>query len=96
MAGEGLSEIELGVLRVLVEEEEVSVEAIQLALGSANAKSIDTDEYDVEEVLESWLEFLHQQEIDGEIFYSLYHWSFRNFLQSLDKNSEVRNHMMSE
>lgn len=69
-----LSEIGLGVLRVLVEEEEaVSVEAI--------SQFIDTDEYDVEEVLESWLEFLHQQEIGGEIWYSLYHWSFRNFLQ---------------
>ncbi len=84
MAGEGLSEIELGVLRVLVEQEEaVSVEAIQLTLGSANAQFIDTDEYDVEEVLESWLEFLHWQEIGGEICYSLYHWSFRKFLQSV-------------
>ncbi|NEQ35387.1 MAG: AAA family ATPase [Okeania sp. SIO3I5] len=73
MVGDGLSEIELGVLRVLVEQEEVSVEAI--------AESIDTDEYDVEEVLETWLEFLHWQEIGGEICYSLYHWSFRNFLR---------------
>ncbi|MGB3514587.1 MAG: AAA family ATPase [Microcoleaceae cyanobacterium] len=74
MGGDGLSEIELGVLRVLVEEEEgVSVEAI--------SQFIDVDEYDVEEVLENWLEFLHQQEIGGEICYSLYHWSFRKFLQ---------------
>ncbi|MGD1717301.1 hypothetical protein ACP6PK_28610 [Dapis sp. BLCC M172] len=76
MAGEGLSEIELGVLRVLVEEEKaVSVEAI--------SQFIDTDEYDVEEVLENWLEFLHWQEIRGEICYSLYHWSFRKFLRSV-------------
>ena len=76
MGGEGLSEIELGVLRVLVEQEEtVSVEAI--------SQFIDVDEYDVEEVLENWLEFLHQQEIGGEIWYSLYHWSFRNFLRSI-------------
>ena len=76
MAGEGLSEIELGVLNVLVEEEEVvSVEAI--------AEIIDEDEYDVEEVLESWLKFLHQQEFEGEICYGLYHWSFRKFLRSI-------------
>ncbi|NES78188.1 MULTISPECIES: Holliday junction DNA helicase RuvB C-terminal domain-containing protein [Okeania] len=74
MAGDGLSEIELEVLRVLVEQEKaVSVETI--------AQFIDVDEYDVEEVLESWLEFLHWQEIGGEICYSLYHWSFRDFLQ---------------
>ncbi|MDJ0555203.1 MAG: AAA family ATPase [Microcoleaceae cyanobacterium MO_207.B10] len=75
MVGDGLSEIELGVLRVLVEQEEtVSVEAI--------SQFIDVDEYDVEEVLENWLEFLHWQEIGGEICYSLYHWSFRKFLRS--------------
>ncbi|MDY7006826.1 MAG: AAA family ATPase [Cyanobacteriota bacterium] len=82
MGGEGLSEIELGVLRVLVEEEEaVSVEGIERSLCSANAQFIDIDEYDIEEVLETWVEFLHQQEIGGEICYSLYHWSFRDFLQ---------------
>jgi len=75
MAGDGLSEIELGVLKVLVEQEEASVEAI--------SQFIDTDEYDVEEVLETWLEFLHQQEIEREICYSLYHWSFRKFLRSI-------------
>ncbi len=76
MAGDALSEIELGVLRVLVEPEKVvSPKAI--------AQFIDTDEYDVEEVLESWLEFLHWQEIGGEICYSLYHWSFRKFLRSI-------------
>ncbi|NER07968.1 MAG: ATP-binding protein, partial [Okeania sp. SIO3C4] len=81
MGGEGLSEIELGVLRVLVEEEEaVSVEAIERSL-SGNAQFIDVDEYDVEEVLESWVEFLHQQEIGGKICYSLYHWSFCDFLR---------------
>ncbi|MEM1172676.1 MAG: ATP-binding protein, partial [Cyanobacteria bacterium P01_H01_bin.35] len=76
MAGDGLSEIELGVLRVLVEQEEaVSVQTI--------SQFIDVDEYDVEEVLETWLEFLHQQEIGGEISYSLYHSSFRKFLRSI-------------
>ena len=77
MAGNGLSEIELGVLRVLVEQEEgVSTETI--------AQFIDTDEYDVEEVLETWLEFLHWQEIGGKICYSLCHWSYRNFLRSIE------------
>lgn len=82
MGGEGLSEIELGVLKVLVEEEEaVSVEAIERSLYSANDQFIDIDEYDIEEVLETWVEFLHQQEIGGEICYSLYHGSFRDFLR---------------
>ncbi|WP_251956705.1 hypothetical protein [Nostoc commune] len=36
----------------------------QTAAGIANI--INTDEYEVEEVLESWLEFLHQEQIDGE------------------------------
>ncbi|NEO53846.1 MAG: ATP-binding protein [Okeania sp. SIO3B5] len=83
MGGEGLSEIELGVLKVLVEQEEaVSVETIERSLCSANAQFIDVDEYDIEEVLETWVEFLHQQEIGGEICYSLYHWSFCNFLRA--------------
>lgn len=83
MGGEGLSEIELGLLRVLVEQEEaVSVEAIERSLCSANAQFIDIDEYDIEEVLETWVEFLHQQEIEGDICYSLYHWSFCDFLRA--------------
>lgn len=44
------------------------------------AHIIDADEYDVEETLENWLEFLTLQQIDREIHYSLYHSSFRNFL----------------
>ncbi len=44
------------------------------------ASTIDADEYDVEEVLENWREFLTLQEIDGEMHYSLYHSSFRDFL----------------
>lgn len=80
--GEGLSEIELGVLKVLVEQEEaVSVEAIERSLCSGNPQFIDVDEYDIEEVLETWVEFLHQQEIGGEMCYSLYHWSLCDFLR---------------
>ncbi|WP_234710952.1 hypothetical protein [Nostoc punctiforme] len=61
------------VLNVLIQQQKaISVEAI--------AEIIDTDEYEVEEVLESWLEFLHQEQIDGETYYSLYHSSFRHWL----------------
>lgn len=41
---------------------------------------IDVDEYDVEEVLENWIEFLTLHQIDGETRYSFYHSSFRNWL----------------
>ena len=44
------------------------------------AQIIDADEYDVEEVLEDWIEFLNLYEIDGETRYSLYHSGFRNWL----------------
>ncbi|WP_335074657.1 hypothetical protein [Nostoc sp.] len=44
------------------------------------ASAIDADEYDVEEVLENWHEFLTLQQIDGEIRYSLYHSTFQDFL----------------
>ncbi|MHC5594921.1 MAG: ATP-binding protein [Nostoc sp.] len=61
------------VLNVLIQQQKaISVDAI--------ANIINRDEYEVEEVLESWLEFLHQEQIDGEIYYSLYHSSFRHWL----------------
>jgi len=83
MRGEGLSEVELGVLNVLVEQQQpLSAEAI--------ADIIDADEYDVEEVLENWRSLLHQPEIHGEICYSLYHWSFRKFLQSIIRSNSVQ------
>ncbi|WP_414519296.1 AAA family ATPase [Nostoc sp. PCC 9305] len=66
-------EFKSSVLNVLVQVSSVvSAESI--------ASTIDADEYDVEEVLENWREFLTLQEIDGEIHYSLYHSSFRDFL----------------
>jgi hypothetical protein len=46
----------------------------------AIASIIDADEYDVEEALENWHEFLILQQIDREIRYSFYHSSFCNFL----------------
>lgn len=64
-------ELRLSVLKVLAEAS-LSAQAI--------ASRIDVDEYDVEEVLEDWREFLRLEEVDGEIRYGVYHWSFGNFL----------------
>ncbi|MEG3972673.1 ATP-binding protein [Microcoleus sp. T2B6] len=73
MGGEGLSAIDLSVLNVLVKSPTgLSVSAI--------ANIIDQDEYDVEKTLDNWIEFLNKQEIEGEICYSLYHNSFREWL----------------
>ncbi|MDZ8092073.1 MAG: ATP-binding protein [Nostoc sp. DedQUE05] len=68
------------VLDVLIQQQKaISVEALaQPAAGIAQI--IDTDEYEVEEVLENWLEFLQQKQIASETHYSLYHSSFRDWL----------------
>ncbi|MHC5673046.1 ATP-binding protein [Nostoc sp.] len=69
------------VLNVLIQQQKaISVDAI--------ANIINTDEYEVEEVLESWLEFLHQEQIDGQIHYSLYHSSFRHWLTTQQIQSD--------
>jgi hypothetical protein len=47
---------------------------------SAISNIIDEDEYEIERVLDNWIEFLNKQEIRGEICYSLYHDSFREWL----------------
>ncbi|MEG4231851.1 AAA family ATPase [Microcoleus sp. Pol11C3] len=74
MRGDGLSEVDLSVLNVLVQSTTgLSVSAI--------ANIIDQDEYDVEKALDNWIEFLNKQEIGGEICYSLYHNSFREWLE---------------
>jgi hypothetical protein len=44
------------------------------------AQIIDEDEFDIEEVLENWLEFLQVEPIEGKTRYSLYHSSFCNWL----------------
>ncbi|MGD1909292.1 MAG: AAA family ATPase [Rivularia sp. (in: cyanobacteria)] len=41
---------------------------------------INADEYDVEEILEDWIEFLNVHRMNGETCYRLYHESFRNWL----------------
>jgi hypothetical protein len=82
MTGENLPSVELGVLRCLatsqppvnplLKHQEISAEFI--------AETIDEDEYEVETVLENWIEFLQQQQIEGQTYYRLYHSSFRNWL----------------
>ena len=39
------------------------------------------EEYDVQSVLEEWVEYLKKQDIKGEICYSIYHASFLDFLK---------------
>ncbi len=63
----------LAVLHVLSQEPQlISVEAL--------AHILNTDEYEIEEVLENWREFLQLQQIGDETRYSLYHSSFRHWL----------------
>ncbi|MFH7029798.1 MAG: hypothetical protein ACHBN1_31665 [Heteroscytonema crispum UTEX LB 1556] len=73
MQGDNLSPMALGVLQTLVQQlQPISAEAV--------AKIINEDAYDVEEVLESWYEFLQPQRVSRETLYSVYHSSFRNWL----------------
>ncbi|MEL7242898.1 MAG: hypothetical protein AAGM40_11200 [Cyanobacteria bacterium J06573_2] len=59
-------------LRMVRSYSPVSVEEI--------SEIINIDEYDVEEILEDWIEFFTLHQIDGETHYSLYHQGFRNWL----------------
>lgn len=70
LAGDDLS---VAVLNALVQKQPTTVDAI--------AHTIDADEYDVEEILENWREFLHQEQIAGETHYRLYHSNFRDWVQ---------------
>ncbi|WP_445635523.1 NACHT domain-containing protein [Nostoc sp. DSM 114161] len=40
------------------------------------------DEYEVQQILNKWFEYLKQQTIDGDTCYSIYHASFLDFLKS--------------
>ncbi|MBW4427074.1 MAG: ATP-binding protein [Nostoc desertorum CM1-VF14] len=77
-------ELKLSILRVLVQVPSEALAQTALWLDSvtaaAIASTIDADEYDVEEILENWREFLTLQQTDREISYSVYHSSFRDFL----------------
>lgn len=67
------AELSLAVLNVLVQQQ-------RPITANAIAQIIDTDEYDVAEVLENWFEFLDLQQIDSETHYKLYHDNFRQWL----------------
>ncbi|MGB3266032.1 MAG: ATP-binding protein [Microcoleus sp.] len=45
------------------------------------AKSVGERDFEVQRVLRKWDSFLRQQQVDGEIRYSIYHNSFRDFLE---------------
>ncbi|MEH2360423.1 ATP-binding protein [Nostoc sp.] len=63
----------LQVLNILVQEQSISIEAI--------AERLDEDEYEIKVILDKWREFLHLESIAGEIHYSIYHASFRDWLR---------------
>jgi len=70
----------IDVLNVLIQQQKaISVEALAQT-AAAIACIIDTDEYEVGEVLENWLEFLQQQRTSSGTHYSLYHSNFRDWL----------------
>ena len=61
------------VLNILVQEQSISIETI--------AERLDEDEYEIKVILGRWREFLHLESIAAEVKYSLYHPSFRDWLQ---------------
>ncbi|MBD1902691.1 NACHT domain-containing protein [Trichocoleus sp. DQ-A3] len=50
--------------------------------GKMIAAIADRDEYEMESLLEEWVEYLRRQEIQGELCYTIYHASFLDFLKS--------------
>ncbi|MBO3459191.1 AAA family ATPase [Aetokthonos hydrillicola Thurmond2011] len=76
MTAEGLSDIALQVLRVLS-----SIEEGKGISASAIAEIVNQDEYDVEELLENWFEFLHYETIEEEPYYRFYHSSFQRWIR---------------
>jgi AAA ATPase domain len=74
MQGTDLSDTALKLLRVLTSrcKEEVSVGDI--------ARIMDEDEYEVEELLDNWLEFLQQRTVEGKVYYSFYNIGFCDWL----------------
>ncbi len=77
MKGEQLSAVELAVLQTLIALPSTEKEGISAQL---IAETIDEDEYEVEQVLENWYEFLVKKQINSEWHYKLYHSSFRDWL----------------
>ncbi len=50
----------------------------------------DQDEYDVQSVLDEWVEYLKPQVIEGDTCYSIYHASFLDFLQGQRELNNTR------
>ncbi|WP_413172315.1 ATP-binding protein [Anabaena azotica] len=75
MQGDGLSDFAVNVLRVLTAGE------IQPMSALAISQVINGDVFDVMEVIEQWLEFLHEFREGKETKYQLYHHSFRLWLR---------------
>lgn len=72
--------LSLAVLKILIQHQTITVEALAKLIPQSLAHTIDADEYEIEEVLENWLEYLKQQQNNREVHYSLYHSSFRHWL----------------
>jgi hypothetical protein len=69
----------LQVLNILVQQQSISIEAI--------AERLDTDEYEINVILDKWREFLHLESIAAEIHYSIYHANFRDWLRQQIESS---------
>jgi hypothetical protein len=84
MTGRGLSDIALKVLRVLTSREQTQGRSGQVSERGISAEliaqTINEDEFDVEEVLEDWFEFLQRQHTGTKTRCSFYHSSFRAWL----------------
>jgi hypothetical protein len=74
--------IALSVLKILVQEGSISVDRI--------AERLEQDEYEIKVILNKWREFLHLESQAGKIYYSLYHFSFRDWLsQQLESDHRL-------
>ncbi|MBE9127629.1 MULTISPECIES: AAA family ATPase [unclassified Coleofasciculus] len=58
--------------------------------GEMIAEITEQDEYEVQEVLEEWVEYLREQEIEGDTCYSFYHASFLDFLKGKKELKSTR------
>lgn len=54
------------------------------------AEIIHEDEYEVQQILDEWTEYLRPQEIEGEMCYGIYHASFLEFLKNKRKLQATR------
>lgn len=79
MSGHDVDSVEFAVLKILSHQRQpISVEDI--------AKISHEDEYEIEEVLEKWREFLKLETIEGQNCYSFYHSKFGEWLnQELER-----------